>query len=226
MSYRYNIYDRYKHLILCTANIKDDSLEYTFSNLKDKETYYVELICFLESRETVSTGKIRFHFYIAYNSKKPYKALTLVNNLSEGTVKAKTRLIEIAGEGENYEFINEKGIKVNEGGFISFTDSCNLINKSFTLKIWLNAPATDNLVITKLYNERLPDERIEIKYKDKRFYAFKYSCGVVSSYISMGREIDFNDFSLGQDEIFILLKSQNDMLDLYAEVYKKEADTV
>ena len=226
MSYRYNVYDRYRNLILSTPNTKDDSLTYTFHSLEDKKTYYIELLCFLESGEVVSTGKIRFHLYTDYNSRKPYKALALVNNLSEGTVEAKTRLIEITGEGENYEFINEKGIKVNEGGFISFTDSYNLINKSFTLKIWLDAPATDNLVITKLYNERLPDERIEIKYKNKRFYAFKYSCGVVSSYISMGRKIDFNNFLIGQDGIFLLLKSQNDMLDLYAEVYKKEAGAV
>lgn len=226
LSYRYSVYDRYKNLILSTPDIKDDSLEYTFSNLKDKETYYVELICFLELGETISSGKIRFHFYIDYNNQKPYKALTLVNNLSGGRVEAKTRLIEITGEGKNYEFTNDKGIKVNEGGFISFTDSYNLINKSFTLKIWLDALATDNLVITKIYNDSLPDERIEIKYKNKRFYAFKYSCGVVSSYISMGSEIDFNNFLVGQDKIFLLLKSQNDMLDLYAEVYKKEAGVV
>ncbi len=129
-------------------------------------------------------------------------------------------------ESEGYEFTSDKGIKVNEGGFISFTDSYSLINKSFTLKIWLDAPATDNLVITKLYNDSLPDERIEVKYKNKRFYAFKYSCGVVSSYISMGSEIDFNDFLIGQDGIFLLLKSQNDMLDLYTEVYKKGAGAV
>ena len=135
MSYRYNVYDRYRNLILSTPDIKDNSLAYTFHSLEDRKTYYIELLCFLESRETVSTGKIRFHFYIDYNSRKPYKALSLVNNLSEGTVEAKTRLIEITGEGNNYEFTSDKGIKVNEGGFISFTDSCNLINKSFTLKI-------------------------------------------------------------------------------------------
>lgn len=226
LSYRYNVYDKYKHLILSTPDIKDDSLTYTSPNLEDKKTYYMELICFLESGETISSGKIRFHFYIDYNSRKPYKALTLVNNLSGGTVESKTRLIEINGEGKNYEFINNKGIKVNEDGFILFTDSYDLINKSFTLKMWLDALAEDNLIITKIYNDSLPDERIEIKYKNKRFYAFKYSCGVVSSYISMGNKIDFNNFSVDQDEIFLLLKSQNDMLDLYAEVYKKGASIV
>ncbi len=226
LSYKYSVYDRYKNLILSTPDIKDDSLEYTFSKLKDKKIYYIELICFLESGETISSGKIRFHLYTDYNGQKPYKALTIKNNTQEGTVEAKTRLIEITGEGKNYEFTNDKGIKVNEDGSISFTDSYSLINKSFTLKMWLDAPARENLVITKIYNDSLPDERIEIKYKNKRFYAFKYSCGVVSSYISMGSKIDFDDFSLGQDEIFLLLKSQNDMLDLYAEVCKKEAGAV
>ena len=93
LSYKYNVYDRYKNLILSTPDIKDDSLEYTFSKLKDKKTYYIELICFLELGKSISTDKIKFHFYIDYNSKNPYKALILENNLSEGTVKAKTRLI-------------------------------------------------------------------------------------------------------------------------------------
>ncbi len=224
LSFRYNVYDRYKHLILSTPTIKNSSLEYKFSNLEDKKTYYIELICFLESGEVVSSDKIRFHFYTNYSGKKPYKALTLVSNLSEGKVEAKTRLIEITGEGKNYEFINDKGIKVNEGGLISFADSYNLINKNFTLKMWLDAPIQDDLVITKIYNSKLPDERIEIRYKNKKFYAFKCSCGLTSSYISMGNEIDFNNFSIGQDEIFLLLKSQNDMIDLYAEAYKKEVE--
>ena len=226
LSYRYNVYDKYKNLILSTPDIKDDSLEYRFSNLENKKTYYIELICFLESGKSISTDKIKFHFYVDYNSKKPYKALILENNLSDGIVEAKARLIEITGEGKNYEFTNDNGIKVNEDGFISFTDFYNLINKNFTLKIWLDASVEDNLVITKIYNDCSPDERIEIKYRNKRFYAFKYSCGVVSSYISMGNEIDFDNFLKGQEEVFLLLKSQSDMIDLYAEVYKKEVGVV
>ena len=108
LSYRYNVYDKYKNLILFTPDIKDDSLEYKFSNLEDKKTYYIELICFLESGESVSTNKIKFHFYVDYNSKKPYKALILENNLSDGVVEAKARLIEITGKGKNYEFINDR----------------------------------------------------------------------------------------------------------------------
>ncbi len=150
---------------------------------------------------------------------KPYKVLKLRNDTENGTVCGSARLLEITAEGDNYTLNSSKGIVINSDGYVNIDDKYNIINDDFTLRIWLDNVVKEGNTIAKLYNTEIEDSYITIKFYDNKFHAFKYSCGMVSHYISFGDCIDWDNFIVGENRVFILLKHVNDMIDLYAKVY-------
>lgn len=154
-----------------------------------------------------------------YDNTEPYKILKLINDEENGTVCGSARLLEVTAEGANYTFNSPKGIIINNDAYVNITDKYNIINNDFTLRIWLDDVVNTGIVIAKIHNTEIENEYISIKFYDGRFHAFKYSFGMVSHYISFGDYIDWNNFIVGDNKVFILLKHIDDMIDLYAEIY-------
>lgn len=232
-------------IVLETQFNSDTSWTEDDIELDDNKTYFIEFFFNKFKDQLYQSGKIRFYVSKTFSTPKTFKAFEFHNDIENGVVIGNSvKLMEVYAQGVTYEWVseeNEKGIIVRSGGNIHVEDKYDLLESDFTLRLWLRELPKERFVFTRIFNTPLVGgtitEYINLFYYNNRIYADKATMGkqiavegdqtptnakLVSQFISRDDLILESSFNSDTDWLFILLKHQDQKIDLWAEIISEE----
>ena len=113
------------------------NIDYTFAELNDKETYYIEVNGQTMHGMIVDTGMILFS--VEYETPNVFTIINLDNNCEGGYITIKSNLVGINGESNPSPPIyidNNTAIDITGTGDYVLWDSGYKINGDFTASLW------------------------------------------------------------------------------------------
>ena len=179
---------------------------FTCENLNDNSKYKLNFYCTSQSGNTVFSEDL----IITTKYKHSTVYSHLIFGLDETNAKnfVAVEMVELTGtSNDDLTYINNEKVQVLGDRYINFQDQYNMISDNFLCRIWLE-DIQQNMNILTIYNDN-NDNQIIVKYYDNRFHAFKYSCGLVSHYIS--------DEIIPNGSLYLALGHYNNRIELYAK---------
>lgn len=219
--YNTNEQDMINKCVVDTGKIYTNTTEgngFVCNSLDDRSTYILVGYCVLQSGQKLDLPDLTVK--TAYTTGKIYANLNIELNksLAENIVCAEmVNLVGNTTNGEPIYIADEKiDLKSNDNTVV-FIDDYGVLNDNFLIRLWINGIVDKNKVtILKLNNPKSSDY-IEIYYEDGYFYAIKYSCGLISRYIS--NTIENNNVVNGN--IYLSILHCNGRIDIYTKTYEE-----
>ena len=188
------------------------------NSLDDNSKYILVGYCVSQSGQKLDLPDLTIK--TAYTTGRIYANLTIELNkqLAENTIYAE--MVNLIGNTTNGEpiYINDEKIDLKlYDNTVIFTDDYGLIKNNFLIRLWINGIIDkDRVTILKLSSPNGSDY-IEVYYENAYFYAIKYSCGLISRYIS--NAVSEDDVLNGN--IYLSILHCNGRIDIYATSYEE-----
>lgn len=160
-SYQFVLYNDNQFELSRSSEIFDTTIEYEFSELTNRQKYYIELRVWTVNEMTATTGLIEFTpRYIAprFNS-----ALDLENLPNEASISVNCNIIRIVGipDIEPVNFINDDYADMTDNGI--WFDEGFKVRGNWTLQMWLKDIVIDSIFFKLI---ALDGSNVELEYKD------------------------------------------------------------
>lgn len=207
-NYQFTLYNSKGEVIGGTEKIfKSSSPTFVCENLNNNSQYILQFCCISQSGNIVYSDNLQ----ITTNYKQSSLYSDIIFGLDE--ISAENRItvsiVEFTGTTDDDDnpltYIDDEKVQISGERFVNFKDKYNLITHNFLIRIWLEDIVSNANILT-LYNDRYS---IVVKYYDNRFHAFKYSCGLISHYIS--------DEIIPNNTLYFALGYYNHRLEIYAQ---------
>lgn len=206
-TYSVNLYDSKKNLIN-NSNIKTIfPLEHLFSNLQTELQYYIEFIA-TSSKGLIGTSGLLL-FDVFYN--RPKMNVNLKGkNIPDAGIELSWYISQIIGVTDGSQYVGNEKIDTTDGTKVWFDDGF-VLNKDFSLKLWIEQPYMSNIVEqVDLVRLQGVNGDIYLQYHDDRkFHIWKSVNGLLSHWSS---EV------IQGDSYFVLIQQVQDDMTIVAEV--------
>lgn len=203
------LYDDEQNLLNDSGIKTTSTMEYLFEYLQSGSSYYIEFQATSSKDITATSGKILFNVLYVQPT---LNTVLNAEDYDNASVKLSWHVIRILGTPSGtVSFIDNEKLDARLGKMV-MQDGFS-IDKSFTLKVWLENPeiVTDTNIYESKYLIYLKGNNgiIFLQYRsDNRFHLFKKVGKVYSHYAS--------DIVTGTS-FYVCLKQVNDNLGIYAE---------
>jgi hypothetical protein len=174
--------------------------------LQNQTNYKIELKCYSQSGNTLSSGLIPF--MAVYLAPVMGAEIQLTNLKDQGAVEVEIIAIDRVAEGENYSFIDSDWVNITDSGsVIKFKEGLNTITSGYSIKLYAKNIQSDIkfLEVISAYG------KIEIKYSENRFHAWQTASNLISHFMNN------DDISVSSTDIICLeIRYINGLVDVYA----------
>ena len=201
---------------LLGSSIKNYSLDlsYTVENYNNLQKYILKLYCVSQN------DNIKWHEIVIntnYNNESVYTDVAISFDKQNAQNIIAFNIMQLNGQGENVIYdhdINDNfnAVVLSDGAYVDFTDFYHRIGQNFLCKLWCKSLDINKKILTIKQTDG--DGYIEIVFAGTAFCAYKYSCGLKTSYYNsiIKNEVQTDD---GVQTTFVT--DENDLL--YKDIY-------
>lgn len=208
-SYQFILYDDNKDVLIVSPEMFDDKLEYEFSQLENRQKYFIELKVTTVNELGGTTGLIEFT--PRYIAPRFESAIELENLSNEASVLIKCNVIRIIGIADTELVIYEDDGAVNLIDNGVWFDEGFKLRGNWTIQMWVR-DIVDNSTFFKLIAK--DDSYLKLEYKDNKLNLYKMLDDEYISQMLLGEtNIDTTD-----QAVFICIKHIDGLYDFNYEV--------
>lgn len=207
-SYKFILYDENQNIVSQSPELYDDALQYEFSELENRQKYYIELKVVTVNQMVASTGLIEFT--ARYLAPKFVSAIELENLSNEASIFVKCNVLRIIGmpDSEPVDYIDNEMIDLRSNG-VWFEEGFKL-NGNFTIQMWVR-DIIDNSIFFKLIAN--DGSHIKLEYKNNKINLYK----MLNDEYVVQRLLGSEDIDTTNQVVFICIKHINGLFDFSYE---------
>lgn len=186
--YQFSLYNNSGALLGTSQKIygiPNSGIMYAIENYNNLQHYILKLYCVTQDNEDSTTT---VNIYTNYDQDSIYANISFAVDKENATNNIMFNITQLNGTGENYWFDgyalsrNDYVVISENGGYVNFTDTHQIISKNFLCRMWCLKLTYDTPILT--IKSTNGDGYIEVIFTGQNFIAYKHSCGIVTTYIS------------------------------------------
>lgn len=160
--------------------IPDGGIVYAIENYNNLQHYTLKLYCVTQTNRDSTTTVI---IHTDYEQDNIYADITFLLDTETATNNVSISVTQLNGEGKNYSFDdNGEYVVIPDNGYVEFIDTYQTISKNFLCRMWCRN-LNQNTPILKI-DTADGSGYVEVFFTGQNFVAYKYSCGLATSYTS------------------------------------------
>lgn len=196
--YYFELYNNDNKLLGRSHKIYSSSkIKYALENYNNLQTYKLTLYC--ETQSGVLEN-VTYTFNTDYTKDSVYADISFFIDKESALNNISINVTQLNGNGENYSFDStSEYVTIQDNGYVGFVDTYKTISKNFLCRMWCRN-LTNNMLILKI-EKTDGSGYIDVFFTGQKFVAYKYSFGLVSSYIS-NYLVESGTISKNQDVYF------------------------
>ena len=212
--YQFSLYDKNgKFLGNSEKKFLTDGISYSIENYNNLQQYALILNCVTQHNNAQS---LIVYINTDYSQDNVYANITFMLDKEKATNNVTINISQLTGSGEKYSYdsaTNNGYVVIPDDGYVNFTDVYQVITKNFLCRLWCKN-LSENIPILKI-TQADGNGYVEIFFSKTRFYAYKYSCGLKTSYVSNDLEIE----EISTDtNIYLSVGYYNGRIEMYTTV--------
>lgn len=212
--YQFSLYDKSGKFLGSSEKIFSIAdMSYSIENYNNLQQYTLVLNCVTQHNNLQS---LTVYINTNYSQDNVYANITFMLDKEKATNNVTINISQLTGRGEKYSYdsaTNGDYVIISDDGYVNFTDTYQVITNNFLCRLWCKN-LSENIPILKI-TQADGKGYVEIFFSKTRFYAYKYSYGLKTSYVSNDLEIE--EIST-ETNIYLSVGYYNGRIEMYTAV--------
>ena len=216
--YQFSLYNKDGVLLGMSKKIYGtaNGIMYGIENYNNLQDYVLKLYCVTQTdRDSVTTVNIRTN----YAQDNIYADISFLVDTQTAENNMSVSVVQLNGEGDKYNFESNEYVVIPDNGYVTFKDEYQVITNNFLCRMWLKNLSKNVPIMT--INTADNSGRIEVFFDGLNFIAKKYSCDLVSPYITCIKDKNDEEVTsliVTNTDIYFAIGYYNGRIEMYARL--------
>lgn len=211
--YQFSLYDKDDNLLGTSQKVYSlANITYVVENYNNLNTYKLKLHCVTQSD---NQADLTIVLNIKYDQNNTYADISFATDREKAMNNVVISVSQLTGVGNGYTYVGGEYVVIADDGEVNFLDAHSSIVDGFVAKLWC-ANLSQSVPFLKIAKSNANDY-IEVFFVGNSFVAYKYSCGLKTSYISNLLNVA-NGEDISNKDIYFSIKSNGGRISMYATI--------
>lgn len=187
-------------------------MSYSIENYNNLQQYILVLDCVTQHNNSQT---LTVYINTDYSQDNIYADISFILDKEKAVNNVIIDIKQLTGTGENYSYDKEKNgdyVIIPDEGYVNFTDVYQVVTNNFLCRLWCKN-LSENVPILKI-TQADGEGYVEVFFFKTKFYAYKYSCGLKTRYVSNELDEEISE----DTNIYFSIGYYNGRIEMYTAI--------